>query len=512
MATPSTCTRHLLAVSVTLLLALPAVGAQRVKLSEGSVTGQPGALSAETSHHHTLPALLQLGPDATLRQLTTRIRPDGARHQRFEQQHRGIPVFGEHVIATRDTSGTLRHLSGTAVRGIGIDVPNVVPRLSADDAARVARQAMPRALSGGAQVQNETRRLMIHVDPHDVARLAWVVDFFADGEDQMPTRPLTIVDAQSGAVLDRWDALAHEKTGTGPGGNEKIGQITYGADAPALDITVSGTRCSLQNENVLTFNLNHGWSAPAAPHAFDCPQNTVKAINGAFSPLNDAHYAGGVVFDMYRQWLDTAPLTFALKLQVHYGSNYENATWNGRVMSFGDGATRFHPLVSTDVVAHEISHGFTEQHSGLIYNNLQSGGMNEAFSDIAGEAAEFFSKGRNDYEIGANIYKQVGALRYLNDPTRDGRSIGHAKDFHNGIDNHYSSGVYNRAFYLLATRGGWNVRKAFLAFASANRDYWTPSSTFNSGACGVISASTDLGYDTADVIAAFAEVGVACDA
>lgn len=262
---------------------------------------------------------------------------------------------------------------------------------------------------------------------------------------------------------------------------------------------------------MLTYNLDHGYARPDSPHAFECPQNTVKAINGAFSPLNDAHHFGGVVFDMYAQWLGTPPLTFPLKLLVHYGTEVENAFWNGSVMLFGDGQTLFHPLVAMDVTGHEVSHGFTEQNSGLIYNARQSGGMNEAFSDIAGEAAEFFNKGRNDFLVGADIFKNEGALRYMDDPTRDGRSIGHAKDFHDGIDNHYSSGVYNRAFFLLAHRDGWDVKSAFTVFAAANRDYWTPNSTFNSGACGVTTAADDLGYPTADVTAAFAQVGVACD-
>ena len=37
-------------------------------------------------------------------------------------------------------------------------------------------------------------------------------------------------------------------------------------------------------------------------------------------------------------------------------------------MTFGDGATTFYPLVSLDVAAHEVSHGFTEQNSGLVYS------------------------------------------------------------------------------------------------------------------------------------------------
>src|SRR3546814_6207648 len=59
----------------------------------------------------------------------------------------------------------------------------------------------------------------------------------------------------------------------------------------------------------------------------------------------------------------------------------------------------FYPLVSLDVLAHEVSHGFTEQNSNLEYA-YQPGGINEAFSDMAGKAAEFFFKGENDFLIG----------------------------------------------------------------------------------------------------------------
>ncbi|EIL87887.1 M4 family metallopeptidase, partial [Rhodanobacter spathiphylli] len=77
-------------------------------------------------------------------------------------------------------------------------------------------------------------------------------------------------------------------------------------------------------------------------------------------------------------------------------------------------------------------------------------------------------------------------------------------------DVHYSSGVYNKAFCLLAKTSGWDVKKAFQAFALANKSYWTATSTFNSGACGVESAATDLGYNANDVITAFTGVGVTC--
>ena len=136
--------------------------------------------------------------------------------------------------------------------------------------------------------------------------------------------------------------------------------------------------------------------------------------------------------------------------------------------------------------------------------------MNEAYSDIAGEAAEYFMHGSNDFLVGAQIFKGTGALRYMANPPQDGSSIGHASNYTSGMDVHYSSGVYNKAFYLLATKAGWNTQKAFQVFARANRDYWTSSSTFNQGACGVETAATDLGFTKADVTAAFTSVGVSC--
>jgi hypothetical protein len=78
-------------------------------------------------------------------------------------------------------------------------------------------------------------------------------------------------------------------------------------------------------------------------------------------------------------------------------------------------------------------------------------------------------------------------------PPQDGGSIDNASQYTSGLDVHYSSGVYNKAFCKLAKTAGWDTPKAFKVIARANELYWTPSSTFNSGACGVETAATDLG-------------------
>ena len=155
----------------------------------------------------------------------------------------------------------------------------------------------------------------------------------------------------------------------------------------------------MDTANVETIDLNHGTSGGTVFQFGSCPsngvpENTFKYVNGAYSPLNDAHYFGNVVFNMYSGWYNTAPISQKLRMRVHYSNNYENAFWDGSQMTFGDGASTFYPLVSLDVSSHEVSHGFTEQNSGLRYAG-QSGGINEAFSDMAGEAAEYFMKGSN---------------------------------------------------------------------------------------------------------------------
>lgn len=295
--------------------------------------------------------------------------------------------------------------------------------------------------------------------------------------------------------------------GSGPGGNLKTRQYTYGTEFGYLDVVKDdNTTCTMNNVNVKTVDLNHGTSGSTA-YEYVCPENLRKEINGAFSPLNDAHYFGGVVFDMYQDYLGESPLTFQLTMRVHYSSNYENAFWDGSSMTFGDGANTFYPLVSLDVSAHEVSHGFTEQNSNLTYSG-QSGGINEAFSDIAGEAAEFYMRGDNDFLVGADIFKADGALRDMCDPTLDGKSIGHVGAYYSGLDVHYSSGVFNKAFCELAKTTGWNVEKAFKAFALANQLYWTPSANFVEGAQGVVDAADDLGFSAQDVADAFAVVGI----
>ena len=469
-------------------------------------------LAKESVNAEDLVGAMGLEPGSSLIKIREYINPEGTVTTRYRQTYQGIPVWGDQVIAVTDERGTLVRMHGNSVHGLAADVRVTRAAFSSKDALEMMKQEARGTSSrvAGIIYENEKSELFIWMDKEDKGRLVYAVSFYCDKErGAEPSRPYFIVDAQNGDILDRWEGLAHVEDGTGPGGNQKIGQYEYGTDFPKLDVAVSGSTYTMNNSEVKTVNLNGSTSGSSA-YSYSGPRNTVKSINGAYSPLNDAHYFGGVVYDMFNAWVGSPPLTFQLTMRVHYSNNYENAFWNGSSMTFGDGASRFHPLVSLDVSAHEVAHGFTEQNSGLVYRN-QSGGMNEAFSDIAGEAAEAFSRGSNDFLIGYDIYKAAGqALRYMQDPTQDGNSIGHASDYVSGMNVHYSSGVYNRAFYLLANTSGWNVERAFKVFARANEQYWSSSENYNTGACDVEQAASDLGYNVADVTAAFTTVGVSC--
>jgi len=459
----------------------------------------------------SLAARLNLGADMSLAARSTAHLPNGKQVVRQQQLYRGVPVYGRSIAVVQDVHGNVLHATGDVMTlPANLAAPlSVTPHLSGAQAISALQAHAHTTLTGGASIRNKKADLYVYPQDNGSPRLVYLTSYFV--ASSQPSRPTAIVDAQTGEVIQSWNGLT-DATANGPGGNQKTGEYYYGTDYPALNVTQSGSTCYLQNSNVVTYNLNHGTSGGSIV-SFVCPTSNTDAINGAYSPVNDAHHFGGVVHDMYQSYNGAPPLNMQLRMNVHYKSNYENAFWDGSAMNFGDGASTFYPLVSLDVTSHEISHGYTEQNSNLQYSG-QSGGMNEAYSDIAGEAAEFYDRGAADFLVGADIVKTsagIGdALRYMCNPPQDGGSIDNAADYNSSLDVHYSSGVYNKSFCLLAKTSGWDVKKAFQVYALANKSYWTATSTFNSGACGVEQAALDLGYSATNVATAFTGVGVTC--
>ena len=181
----------------------------------------------------------------------------------------------------------------------------------------------------------------------------------------------------------------------------------------------------------------------------------------------------------------------------------------------GDGDIRL-TAPAQGTLAHELSHNFTRLNSNLRYFG-HSGGINEAFSDMASIALQDYL--RKDYPwywdgldwtIGREATINGEPLRYMNEPSRDGESIDNANLYSEDLDVHHTSGIFNKAFYLLANKPDWSIRKAFQVMVDANIKYWTSGAHFESAACGVIQAAIDRKYEKQGVLEAFAEVGVIC--
>ena len=82
----------------------------------------------------------------------------------------------------------------------------MTPALNAAAALDIAKRSAQDGARTTLITEREQSDLMIYVDDQDLAHLSHVVTYFADtAKGGSPTRPVVIVDAQSGAVLKRFD-------------------------------------------------------------------------------------------------------------------------------------------------------------------------------------------------------------------------------------------------------------------------------------------------------------------
>ena len=149
----------------------------------------------------------------------------------------------------------------------------------------------------------------------------------------------------------------------------------------------------------------------------------------------------------------------------------------------------------------------------------ESGGIENAYSDLIGEIAEYFYYGSNDWRVGANSFRGDSAVRYMDDPTIDGVSIENYKNYTKNMNIYYSSGIYSKAIYLLNTMYSWSMTDIFKIFSRANQLYWTSDITFNDGVCALYESlkdyygtnSTKLLSMTSGLKSAFSTVGLQCN-
>jgi Zn-dependent metalloprotease len=135
-------------------------------------------------------------------------------------------------------------------------------------------------------------------------------------------------------------------------------------------------------------------------------------------------------------------------------------------MFFGDGDGRIltRTTAGLDVIAHELTHGVTQNTANLVYSG-QSGALNESVSDCFGIMAKQMELGQSatqsDWLIGADIVGDLlkPALRSMKAPGTAHMGDDQPADMDSYVpsgDVHTKSGIPNRAFYLVASSLGGN--------------------------------------------------------
>ncbi|MEV6552201.1 M4 family metallopeptidase [Streptomyces sp. NPDC051597] len=421
------------------------------------------ANSAVTAHAAALAVTAAQG--TSVRDVIT--DADGSRHVRYDRTYRGLPVLGGDFVVHLAPSGAYRGADRAVANDLS--VPTVTPALSAPRAAGLASAEVRAAHPG---LKGLTAKPQLVVDAlHGAPRLAWRTQTAGRDSQGNPVARVVLTDARTGAAIDAWDSI---ETATGDGQSLYSGTV-------ALETTLSGTTYQLkdptrgntytgdaQNKTDLCFFGICFVRAPAvlftdADNHWGNGTTTDRATAAV-----DAQYGTNTTWDYYKNVHGRNGIAGDGKgsyNRVHYGSNYNNAFWDDSCfcMTYGDGdGTTFGPLVALDVAGHEMSHGVTSKTAALTYSG-ESGGLNEATSDIMGTMVEWYagnSADQGDYLIGEKIVKPgfgKPALRFMDKPSTDTKS---ADCWYSGVGNldvHYSSGVANHFAYLLSEGSGAKV-------------------------------------------------------
>ncbi|GAA3123042.1 M4 family metallopeptidase [Streptomyces rameus] len=377
---------------------------------------------------------------------------DGTLHTRYERTYAGLPVLGGDLVVTTAKSGkTMDVVKATSAT---VKVAGLTPAVAKATAEKQAVQRA-KALGGTRSAADSVRKVIWAATGKPVLAYETVVGGLQD--DGTPNQLHVITDAATGKKLFEYQGIKN-----GIGNTQYSGQVT-------LTTTQSGSNFTLTDGargGHKTYNLNHGSSGTGTLFSqtndtWGNGTNSNAATAGA-----DAHYGAAVTWDFYKNTFGRSGIKnngVGAYSRVHYGNAYVNAFWDDSCfcMTYGDGTGNAKPLTAIDVAGHEMSHGVTANTANLNYSG-ESGGLNEATSDIMGTGVEFYANNSSDvgdYLIGEkiDINGDGSPLRYMDKPSKDGASKDSWYSGIGGVDVHYSSGPANHFFYLLSEGSGTKV-------------------------------------------------------
>lgn len=480
-------------------------------LSQQASESDP-AVAAARSHFAGQAATYGLTNPAAELQLRSARHDQGIGHVRFNQYFNGVPVFGGEAIAHVDSKGTVT-VTNSIARGLAVSVlPNVGKQAAIEAAARRA------GVLGSYEAVVAELNVVPAGEWTPKAVLVWRIRVVAENDIDIAKHWDVFVDAHDGSIVKAFDSLHTAVSFSAVTGNTMwSGNVTmtgalYNGNAYLL--------LSLGQSNLGTKNLNHATSGTGSWMYSLTPAfgNGDKSNSDPNTAGADAHFGATSTWRYYKNTFgrngidNTGRSSYS---RVHYGINYENAFWSDSCfcMTYGDGKTTFYTLTALDVAGHELSHGVMASEANLTYSG-ESGGLNESNSDIFGSMVEYYvnnSADTPDYWIGERIYRsnwpggvynQQYALRYMDDPHKDGASPACWYSGIGSLNVHYSSGPNNHVFYLLAEGGtskcngqvvtGIGRAKASAIWYNAICNYMTAGTNYHGARTAALNSAAQL--------------------
>lgn len=345
----------------------------------------------------------------------------GMDHVRFRQTLRGVPVaMGEITV----------HLRGSDVVAVNAetipetDVVDVVPEVTTEAALAVARELADFRLGRPDAELSEPRLEIFNrgllEGRRQASRLAWYVEVRA-----FDLRERVWIDAKTGAPLLHFNQIDTARNRT----------IYNAGSTSSLPGTVARVEGGADTGNA---DVDAAYRYAGDTYDYFYTQHGRDSFDGAGAPLLST--------------VDYCPSAASCP--------YKNAFWNGTRMVYGDGFP-----IADDVDAHEMTHAVTERTANLAYY-MQSGALNEAFSDIFGETVDLTNSGGTDtpatrWQMGEDV-PGFGAIRNMmnpnafGDPGRVTDSLFSCSTADNG-GVHSNSGVLNHFYALLVDGGTYNT-------------------------------------------------------
>jgi len=489
----------------------------------------------------------------------------GQTHARMDQHFQGIRIWGGELITHANADGSALPMTKELRRNIAISVK---PTLSDSEVLGFVHADLnPR----GAYAYAPTTELVIYPEMVEVARrgsrygrdleavemnrqvlrytLAYHVHTELENGAEETAHTDYLVDAHSGAILKKWSTL-HTTDAVGTGNSQFSGTVS-------IHTNLSGSTYQLKDiyrgMNISTYDLAHGTGSGTGTLYTDADNTWGDGTNYTGSTTSttsakgqtaavDAHYGVEMTYDFYKNVLGRNGIdgnNKATYSRVHYSTSYDNAFWSDTCfcMTYGDGSS-FKSLESMDVAGHEMSHGVCANSANLNYSG-ESGGLNEANSDMFGNMVELYA--RNGFSLPATVAntdacwtvgEQLSStpLRYMYKPSLDGSSPNAWSSSTGGLDVHYSSGPANRMFFFLSQGAsatsssnyyssytpsgftGIGPEKAIKIWYRALVTYMTSSTNYAGARTACISAVKDLygagGVEEQAVWNAFAAINV----